>query len=56
MTLRHDLSDADRVKVYVLLAAQVVDGEREDVADCRAALEHDPIFAEWANSVLEGLA
>ena len=55
MTLRHDLSDADRVKVYVLLAAQVVDVKPEDVADvaaCRAALEYDPVFGQWANRVL----
>ena len=61
MTLRHDLSDADRVKVYVLLAAQVVDvvdTKPEDVADvaaCRAALEYDPVFGQWANRVLRDL-
>lgn len=55
MTLRHDLSDADRVKVYVLLAAQVVDAKPEAVAACRAALEYDPVFGEWANRVLRDL-
>ena len=55
MTSRHDLSDADRVKVYVLLADQVVDVKPEDVAACREALEYDPVFGKWANSVLRGL-
>ena len=52
MTLRHDLSDADRVKAYVLLAAQTGDVNADDIAACRAALEYDSVFGQWWNSVL----
>ena len=52
MASRYDLSDEDRVKVYVLLADRVADLEQEDVAACRAALEYDPIFQRWADRVL----
>ena len=55
MTLRHDLSDADRVKVYVLLAAQAVDLTPEDIAACQAALEYHPVFGNWANGIVRGL-
>ena len=55
MTSRHDLSDADRVKVYVLLADQTAHLTPEDVAACREALAYDPLFGEWANSILRGL-
>ena len=52
MASRYDLSDEDRVKVYVLLADRVADLKQKDVAACRAALEYDPIFQRWADRVL----
>ena len=55
MTSRQDLSGADRVKVYVLLATQVVNTKSEDVAACRAVLEYDPVFGDWANKFLRDL-
>ena len=55
MTSRHDLSDEDRVKVYVLLVDRVADVRPRDVAACRAALEYDPVFGEWAERILRGL-
>ena len=54
MTSRHDLSDEDRVKVYVLFADRVADLKPGDVAACQAALESDYLFGRWADQVLAG--
>ena len=52
MTLRHDLSHEDRVKVCVLLADQSADLDPECVAACQAVLQFNPIFGRWANRTL----
>ena len=55
MTSRHDLSNADRVKMYVPSHGPGRQHEAEGVAACRAALEYDPVFGGWANRILRGL-
>ena len=54
MASRCDLSDEDRVKVYVLLADRVADLRPEDALACRELLGNDHMFGRWATHILGG--